>query len=519
MITEVLFEMLKREGKKALNKIEGCFAFAFADFQNEQVLLARDRFGINPLYYAELDNGILFSSEMRFISSIMKDRNLDKNALAEYFKLSYIPASKSILNKVYKLLPGHLVEINSDNYSIESYYDIPRNKLRSTSPKEAQNTLRQLLSKAVEKRLIADVPLGGFLSGGIDSSVISILATQLKPGFKTFSIGFKDAEYYDESHYAEKLAKQIGSDHKTISLSTEDLHSSAKELLDHFDEPFADSSAIAVNLLCKEVRKYVKVALSGDGADEIFSGYNKHQAEFLLLNKPFNKQLIKLLPDLFKGFSKSRSSKMGNLSRKLAKLKAGAQLSDNKRYIKWLCQLDLDVDRLLAKSNNSEIRFPELSIRDFNDILYYDSKIILPNDMLFKVDSCSMKHSLEVRTPFLDTEVVNFAFSLESKHKISKKRRKIILKESFKEELPPEIFNRSKKGFEIPIRQILLESLSNDLDELLNEKFIKEQSLFRYEYISHLIKKLRSDNPDNTGQQIWSLLVFQRFWQKQQSVD
>ncbi len=512
--TEVLFQLLKTEGKNAISKLEGCFAFAFADLDKQEIILARDRFGINPLYYLESNGDYFFSSEMRFISALLETKDLDSKAIDAYFSLSYIPYSNSIFKKARKLSPGTLLLIDKDGHKEEKYYSIPRKPVITYSREKAQNKLREVLNDAVEKRLISDVPLGSFLSGGIDSSVIASIAAKKKKDFKTFSIGFEDASYFDETHYAEIVAEHIGSEHRTIKLSTTELYESAKELLNHYDEPFADSSAIAVNLLCKEVRKHVKVALSGDGADEIFSGYNKHQAEYLLLEKPLFKAASTIFPKTSNLISQSRDSKFGNLSRKLSKLKEGAKLNSRDRYIKWLKQLDINTQELLLKNDPYRFQDYSIEIEDFNDILYYDTRIILPNDMLFKVDSSSMKNSLEVRTPFLDTKVVEYAFSLPKKLKISNSRRKMILRDTFKSDLPTTIFDRRKKGFEIPLRQILLESLNIEIESLLNENLIKYQNLFRYEYIATLLQKLKSQNPGNSAQQVWSLLVFQSFWNR-----
>ncbi|NND76665.1 MAG: asparagine synthase (glutamine-hydrolyzing) [Flavobacteriales bacterium] len=514
--TEVLFVLLKVEGKEAIKKLEGCFAFAFADLKEQKILLSRDRMGINPLYYSSKVNKICFASELRTIRALHENLDLDQNSIDQYFKYSYIPAPHSAYSDVYKLEPGHLAIIENGEIKTEKYYSIPRQIDRSLNFGSAKSKLSELMDKAVQKRLISDVPLGSFLSGGIDSSIISAIATDHTSGFKTFSIGFEDAQYFDETHYAEEVATKIGSDHKTIKLKTEDLVNSAREMLEHIDEPFADSSAIAVNLLSKEVRKHITVALSGDGADEIFSGYNKHSAEHFLLSRKASAKLINVIPDLAKYFPSSRSSYFGNKLRQFSKLKQGIGIAPEKRYEKWLSQLDIETDKIwlsgIANESRHELQFSK--IHDMNDVLFLDSKIILPNDMLYKVDLSSMRNSLEVRTPFLDKDVVEFAFSLPVEYKIDQKRRKIILRETYKGKLPESLFTRKKQGFEIPMKQIILEGLSKEVAELLSENFISDQNLFSNGYIAAILRQLRSSNPGNSANQIWSLLVFQKFWMK-----
>ncbi|MEM7162305.1 MAG: asparagine synthase (glutamine-hydrolyzing), partial [Bacteroidota bacterium] len=431
--TEVLFELLKEQGESALESLQGCFSFAFYSIHEKKLLLTRDPFGINPLYYAQTEKGFLFASEMRTLFSLEPKFELDHNAIRNYFDLSYIPSPLSISQNAKKLEPGHYLIVSEDKIALKSFHSINRKVDRQISYVDASQKLRNILDAAVAKRLVSDVPLGTFLSGGIDSSIISAIASKHVTGLSTFSIGFENASFYDETEYAEEVAERIGSHHKTIRLADSDLIESAKEILRHIDEPFADSSAIAVNLLCKEVSKHITVALSGDGADEIFSGYNKHKAENMFINKAPLTRWIKLIPRLG---NSSRDGRFSNLFRQLNKLKEGANLAIEERYEKWLYQLNFSNEILLDNTPSSNEFIEDLYIKDMNDILYWDTKTILSNDMLYKVDMCSMKNSLEVRTPFLDKEVVNFAFSLPVDYKLKGSKTKRILRDTFKTELP-----------------------------------------------------------------------------------
>ena len=512
--TEVLFHLLKKEGEKSLQKLEGCYAFAFYTKASGRLLLARDPFGINPLYFTDGPSGFFFSSEIRSIFQLKQKIEIDLKSLRSYFDLSYIPAPYSIDHTIKKLEPGHYLLLNKGVLRRERFHEINRNR-SSMSFEDAKKGLRKHLTDAVEKRLVSDVPIGAFLSGGIDSSIISAIAAQHVQSLSTFSIGFEDADFFDETRYAEEVAKKIGSDHQTIRLSKEDLIESAKQILDHIDEPFADSSSIAVNLLSREVRKHITVALSGDGADEVFSGYNKHKAENFLLS---NSSLIGALKFLPRFRHTSRDGFIHNLLRQLNKLKAGLHSDKSQRYRKWLYQLNFSNELILEHNLALEEIIPSIEINEFNDILYYDCQFILSNDMLYKVDMCSMKNSLEVRTPFLDKQLVDFAFSLPADYKIKGTRTKIILREAFKNELPQSVFNRGKKGFEIPLKEILTTGLQDEMNELLYPQFTKDQNLFDFEYIARLMKMLNSNKPQNAAQQVWSLLVFQKFYTKYQEL-
>ena len=299
--TEVLLSMYMEYGKECLNKLDGFFAFAVFNKNDNSLFLARDRFGIKPLFYSIQKNSFTFSSELQGIMPLLSSKNIDRISLFIYLQLNYIPAPNTILQEVKKLLPGHYIYVKNtltpNDIEIEQYYslDVPKGKTIVTNAanyKHAQQILKDLLHQSVKKRLIADVPVGAFLSGGIDSSIIATIASKYHKNLQTFSVGYSDNPFFDETSYAELVANKIGSQHHTLKLSTADLTTGAKEVLDAIDEPFADSSEIAVYLLTKFTRKKITVALSGDGADEIFSGYHKHKAEYLVRNPGLQDKFI-----------------------------------------------------------------------------------------------------------------------------------------------------------------------------------------------------------------------------------
>lgn len=385
------------------------------------------------------------------------------------------------------------------------------------------------MEASVQRRLISDVPLGAFLSGGIDSSVVAALASKYTSHLKTFSIGFRDEPMFDETRYANLVAKKIKSDHTVFQLTNDDLFQNLFNVLDYIDEPFADSSALPLYILSMQTRKHVTVALSGDGADELFGGYNKHAAEVRIRSNDGVAKALKVLSPFLKLLPQSRNSKSSNFTRQLNRFTDGMKLSAKERYWRWAgFEEEQTVEKMLLADFSMKTKFREEYLRrkedslrfiredgDVNDVLYTDMKLVLPGDMLTKVDSMSMANSLEVRTPFLDYEVVNFAFSLPLSSKIDSNGRKKIVRDAFRNILPPELYTRNKQGFEVPLLKWFRNELKSLItDDLLSEKLIREQNIFRYEAIDQLKKKLFSNSPGESVDQVWALIVFQYWWKK-----
>jgi asparagine synthase (glutamine-hydrolysing) len=523
--TEVLLNLFILMGKDCLELLNGFFAFSIYDKQAKSLFLARDRFGVKPLYYYSDNLKFCFASELKSILQFGLKKEIDFESLSMYFHLNYIPSPYTIYKDIFKLNPGYCVTINSFGIVKHSFYHPQinyRNQEIYGDYAKAKLALKELLEDSVKKRLVADVPLGSFLSGGIDSSVVAALASKHLKNLNTFSIGFKDEPFFDETRYAQMVAKKHHTNHTVFSLSNDNLFEHFYDFLDCLDEPFADSSALAVYILSKETRKKVTVALSGDGADEIFSGYNKHSALFKSINKSFAESFLKHLEPGFRFLPKSRNNKMGNTFRKLHKFSIGLGLSTSERYWRWAGFSDSNSlqTRLKEKINTQEYIRRKLGYlkhldheSDFNKFLLADVELVLQGDMLPKVDLMSMANSLEVRTPFLDYRVVDFAFSIPAEFKIDKKRRKKILIDSFSDLLPSEVLNRPKKGFEIPLLGWFKKELKPIIEnELLSEDFINQQNIFNYREILELKKQLFSPNPDDSTAQIWALLVFQYWW-------
>jgi len=527
--TEVLLKAYIQFGTSFLNKLDGFFAIAIYNKEDDSCLLARDRFGIKPLLFYKSEEFFAFGSEMKALLELNIPRELDHNSLYTFLQLNYIPEPHSIIKDVKKLEPGHYLKIDAQRrlQSIPFYqleYDPAGPNYSNISYDDAIVKLTDLLESSVVNRLVSDVPLGTFLSGGIDSSLITALASRHKKDLMTFSVGFENNQQFDESEHALLLAKKYKTDHHQFILRESELLESLHESLNYIDEPFADSSSLAVHALSKKTSSHLKVALSGDGADELFAGYNKHRGEFLMRKDGIKASLTKNLSSLWQILPKSRHTKLGNLFRKLNKFSEGSSLSISDRYWLWAGLLnEADAANLIIQKADGEVYSRRKSnllkslqqSNDFNNILFTDLNMVLLGDMLRKVDLMSMSCSLEVRTPFLDHKLVDFAFSLPSEYKISEFSTKRILRDAARPFLPEELYNKPKHGFEVPLWSWLNNEL-HDLvfNDLLSQEFLQEQNLFNVSYVSQLKNKLKSKNPADVQANIWALVVFNQWWKR-----
>lgn len=526
--TEVLLKLYILEKEKCLNRLNGFFAFCIYDKEEQSFFIARDRYGIKPLLYVHDEDKFLFASEMKSILQYGIDKELDYTSLHIYLQLNYIPAPNTVFKSVKKLLPGHYAKIIKGQLSLVKYYSISTTPASKVSYPAAKEKLKELLETSVQRRLIADVPLGSFLSGGLDSSVVTGLASRHKKNLHTFSIGFKDEKFFDETEYARLVAKHFNTEHTVFSLTNANLYEHVHSILDYIDEPFADSSAINVYILSKETRKHATVALSGDGADELLGGYNKHAAFHRIINAGWKEKGVASLLPLWKMLPKSRNGALSNKVRQLQRFAEGMKLTSQERYWRWAgFATEGESARLLSPTNREKLLDQDyhslkksllntLSEKgSINEVLLTDTQLVLPNDMLTKVDLMSMANSLEVRVPFLDYEVVNFLFSLPGDYKINSSLRKRILQDAYRDMLPPQLYNRPKKGFEVPLLKWFRQEMRSLIEQdLLSKKFIEEQGIFSYEEIVRLKKQLFSSNPEDVHARIWALVVFQWWWRK-----
>lgn len=516
--TEVLLNLYIEKGESFFNEINGCFAIAIYDNKEETVLIARDRYGIKPLVFYKDNQKIIFASEIKALLCFGITKTLNNEALGFYLHLNYIPAPFTIFENIYKLLPGHYIKIKNKIAEVKQYYSINQTLNTKISFNEAVIEFRKLQEESVKRRLISDVPLGTFLSGGLDSSIVTAIAANNTSKLSTFSVGFKEDTFYDETSSAQIIANKFNTDHTVFSLTRNDLLSEITHVLDYLDEPFADSSAIAVSALSRLTKQNVTVALSGDGADELHAGYNKHYAHYQALSGGVYNIAAKIALPFVNILPKSRNSSFSNKARQAQRYAKGLLKNDQERYWYWSSFVEKHyVEELLT--GNYNVDKPKNEIlkginKDFNSLLYTDMNLVLPNDMLFKVDMMSMSHGLEVRVPMLDHTIVDFMFTLPSEFKIDSNSRKKLLRSAFSDILPSDILSKPKHGFEVPLLPWLRNELNPMLNELLSESVINKQGIFNFSKIQSQKNKLHSVSPSESPIHLWNLLVFQYWWNK-----
>jgi len=533
--TEVLIHLYEEDGLEAINQLTGMFSFAIWDNGLKRLWVGRDRIGIKPLVYFWDGNHFIFASE---IKTLLADPNIPKEidfeALYLYLTFNYIPAPYTIFKNIKKLEPGHYLVIENANLRIVKYWDAPREndpELKNLSFKDQEKlykeNLYELLDQSVQARMIADVPLGAFLSGGIDSSIIvALMSRHADKPVKTFSIGYKDDKVYDETGYAREVANLYNTEHHEFKITYKDMLEALPNIISSFDEPFADSSAIPTYIVSKETSKHVTVALSGDGGDELFAGYRSYLGEYWFAKYMMVPGLFRegLLGKIINALPDSRDTKSLEYIRRLKKFIKGTKGSFPERVLalKEVFPKDVRQKILLEASNDNSLNDPALKWVErllncyqgdrLNSILYSDLKDSLPGDMLTKVDWMSMKNSLEVRVPFLDHRLVELAFQMPGSLKIKNGKTKYILKETFKDLLPPSIYRRPKAGFEVPISRWLKNELKFLLDQYLAENRIQNQGIFDSKIIKQLVGQHLSGKTD-TSWMLWNLIVFQSWYE------
>lgn len=511
--TEVLLRLLIEKGKAALEDVRGCFAFAFYDSQEDYLLLARDRMGINPLLYATTEEGIWFSSELPLLLKVGIPFSIDAAALSAYLTYSYIPGTMTMVKNVNRLAPGNYLEVRGKTGKQTPYWFPKDERAAPEKYEQAVEQVRESVTQAVVSQLEADVPLGTFLSGGVDSSIVSAVAKQHFDELHTFSIAFDGNKLLDEGPYAKRVAEAIGTYHHEIRLNEQVVFDAFDEVLNAFDEPFADASAIAVYFLSQETAKHLKVSLSGDGADELFGGYNKHTA-FLKAQRIPSWQRKALGPVLrFSGGH--REGKIANQLRKIGKMGELLRYNwpDQYQYLAAMIGLDTP-DQLLLHPQPFFLHLPKTE-GTLNDFLLLDQLLVLPGDMLKKTDVMSMHHSLEVRTPFMDKDVVRLANSLPGNWKNDRKTGKIVLKDAFRDLLPEEVFNRPKHGFEVPLHRWLTHIAPQEKHpHWLDHDYLNEQQLFQPEAIQQLFHTFAAKQETTTTTAVWAYIVFQHWYDR-----
>lgn len=531
--TEVIVHLFEEIGPKVFSKLEGMFAIALYDKKQGKLFLARDRLGKKPLYYGIFNNTLLFGSEPKaLMSHPVFIKELDMVSVNKYFQYEYVPTPHTMFKGMFKLEPGHYATYDGTSISKTKFWDVPMvNKKEDISFENALVRFDTLLHAAVKKRLMSDVPLGIFLSGGIDSSAIAYYAQKIalvsntKP-IETFSIGFSE-DSFDESKYARRVSAHLKTNHHEKILSAKDSLALIPTIADFLDEPIADASLIPTFLLSRFTRESVTVSLGGDGGDELLSGYdtfiahklaNVYEKIPLILRKNILEKILVSLPSSWKNMSFDFKAK------KFITGFYGDKKYRNQRWLgaftdvqrQSLFQIDVakqlqgvnvfeDIDRYIKTLGN------DISDDDYLTYLYL--RTYMMDDILVKVDRASMYNSLEVRAPFLDTQVVEFLVSLPKEFKLRGFTTKYLLKRLMEDKLPKDIVYRKKKGFGIPLAKWLREELKPLVSELLGEDKLRAQGLFNPEYVRGITEDHFSKKVDNR-KQIWTLLVFQMWYDR-----
>ena len=523
--TEAIVHAYEEYGESCVKKLNGMFAFAIWDGEKNTAFLARDRVGIKPLYYFFDKQRLIFGSELKSILQAEDiPRRIDLQALDNFLTFEYIHAPLSIFQDIKKLPPGHTLTLRNNDIWVRSYWDLEV-KASGTDFIEMQQQLRELLQDSIRIRLMSDVPLGAFLSGGIDSSTIVALMSQvMTQPVKTFSIGFEDSTY-NELDYARQIAKKYNTEHHEFIIKPDAVELSDK-LLKYLDEPFGDFSIFPTYLVSKMAREHVTVILSGDGGDELFAGYDTYVADRVA--KYYNRLPQYLRNNCISPFLDKipPSPKKKGLINRAKRFVEGMKLPEDLHHTRWMIFLQqMEKEHLYTEGMKSGIleKDPYKFIRryfsnvaynhsdEINQQMYVDFKSYLVDNILVKVDRMSMATSLEARVPFLDHRFVEFAATVPGRFKLDGKKSKYILKQAMQELLPYDIVNRGKEGFSIPIKNWLKNELKPLMMDTLAPDKVKREGFFNSDYIEKL-KREHLSGAENHSHRLWALMIFGRWY-------
>lgn len=512
--TEVLLQSFIEWGPDFVQKLNGMFAFAIYDKEDQKLFVYRDRMGIKPLYFYQNENDFVFASELKALKQIpsLNKGEINKKAISNFLYQGYIPAPLSIYENIQKFPSGAYAVVSKNQFELKSYWKIEEQveKKVLSNFNEAKNELRKLLLSAVEYRMVSDVPLGTFLSGGIDSSLVTAIAQKLsdKP-INTFSIGFKEGKF-NEADYAAKVAGHLGTNHHESILSYQDVLDHFETLFTSYDEPFSDSSAFPTMLVSEFARKHVKVILSGDGGDESYLGYGSYE-----WGKRLSHPISKVFKNQIRGVLKkgnSRFKRAAGLFDYQSEKRIKSHIFSQEQYL----FSEKEIERILNAEYKQDVSIDEniialnrkLSIQEQQAL--FDMKYYLQDDLLVKVDRASMLHSLEVRVPLIDHRLVKFALNIDENLRKQKGITKYLLKEVLYELVPKELFDRPKWGFSIPLIEWLQKDWRFLIEDLLNKNAVQEVGLFNYDIVNQYVKRFLNGEY-YLYNRIWLMILLQKF--------
>jgi len=513
--TEIILEAFSLWRENIANMLNGMFAIAIYDKDNGSLYLFRDRIGIKPIYFYWDDKDFFFASELKAIKAIRNAINLELNdkAIPYFFHLGFIPEPYSIYKNVYKFPTGSYLKLNKHGLELISYWD-PGSKITKeilSDEVKAKQQLKELIVSSVKYRMISDVPFGTFLSGGIDSSLVTAVAQSISSEpVKTFSIGLNEKDH-NESHFAEQVAKYLKTDHHTFNVTQQDALDLITDLDNIYDEPFADTSAIPTLMVSKLARKHVTMTLSGDGGDELFMGYGAYIWAQRLSN-PFISGLRAPI-NLALGMGNNRAKRVANLFKSYSQTNFESNIFSQEQNLFYEKELPL----LLGKLSTEAIKyFPELKdlkrkLSPTETQAMFDFNVYLKDDLLVKVDRATMKHSLETRVPLLDYRIVEFAFNLDEKLKLKGNISKYLLKEVLYDFVPREYFDRPKKGFSVPLHQWLKKDLKVFAEKYVNQAMCENYGIIKWSYAKQVMDHFYKDGQDYYYNRVWLIICLHKY--------
>ncbi len=525
--TEVLVHLYEEHGNDFVRRIDGMFGIALWDENKNRLLLVRDRMGIKPLFYYHDARRLLFGSELKAILEDDVPCVVDKQAVYDYFSFNFVPAPRSIYRDIKKILPGYILDCTDGRITQSRYWDMSVGQAldnKRISESESIDELNFLIKESVRSHLISDVPIGVFLSGGLDSSLITMTASSLmEEQLKTFNIAFSDSRF-DESKKAQVVARQFGTLHKEYLFAIEDVLR-ARKFIDFFDEPFADSSAVAMFCVSRIAHPEVKVVLCGEGGDELFGGYITYQADklnFLYQKLPVGIRKLIARTSLLVPVSHGRAS----LDYRLKRFTCGSDSSLIKSHYNWKVIFDEDEkkalfsDEFLASAGFTDTFSVAEDIcrqaqtgTSLDKVLYLDSKLNLVDDILTKTDRMTMANSIEARVPLLDRALVEFVAGLPFRLKVKGMTTKYILRKALRNRLPAVITNQKKAGFSIPVSAWLRNELKGMVYEVMAEDKIRDTRILNPSKVALIIRQHMDGKKDNS-RQIWGLFNFMLWFDK-----
>ena len=521
--TEVILKAYEKYGVESFQWLDGMYGFSIYDKNINKLFIARDFFGEKPLYYTHTDKEFIWASELKsIIKTIDFTPNISKKGLNLYFRLTYIPAPHTIYDNIYKLQANHYIEYDlaTNNTTIHKINAEPKPKAINISFEDAKAKTKDLVYKSVDSRSIADVGLGTFLSGGVDSSIISLcLAQSTDKKIDTFSIGFKKASY-DETDKSRVVADMVNSNHHEFIIDEDDLKNNIHEILVNFDEPFSDTAALPTHLLSEKTREHVTVALTGDGGDEVFGGYNKYYIG--KMNNRYTGVVPKGIHKTIAGLSNKYLINKDDTRGKKFQINKLLNAIDYEGDFYWdiisLANTSSQLEEIMSPDFYDSNIFQEYKdvlgkqkITSLTDFRLVDKILSLEGGMLAKVDRTSMMTSLECRAPFLNKELWEFANTLPEDYLMKGWNKKHILKEAFRDQFPAEFLEKSKSGFGSPTGDWLRQSLRKEIESYIEPELLKSQGIFNIEVITKLVQDHLDSKKDSTFR-VWSYYCFQKWY-------